>query len=256
MFGHNYNHGAIRKYVIMFGNMFNDIDIVRRNNSGQVVQTLRVPIAYGPREKYLARLRGDISLDREVAIQLPRLSFEMTNLQYSPERGLNKLIRNSSSGSNSNSLITQFTPVPYDLTFELNGMFEHQEDAVQVVEQILPFFRPEWTNSVKIVPEMNEYFDIPTVLTGTTITDTYEADFQTRRAIIYTWTFTVKGYIFGPTSNKGVIKRTLVDISANNVVGSPFNTRISADALGDSIEDGIGFDSENFFDGIDRHEHG
>jgi hypothetical protein len=255
MFGHNYNHGAIRKYVIMFGNMFNDIDIVRRDNSGNKIQTLRVPIAYGPKEKYLARLRQDPSLDREFAIQLPRLSFEISDMSYASERSLNKLVRNTSSGSNSNTLNSQYTPVPYDLTFSLSGMFEHQEDAVQVVEQILPFFRPEWTNSVKIVDEMDDYYDIPTVLTNLTIEDTYEADFQTRRAIIYNFTFIVKGYIFGPVSNKGIIRRSLVDISANSVVGSPFNTRVTGNAIGDTIEEGLSFETENFFDGIDRHEH-
>jgi hypothetical protein len=151
MFGHSYYHGVLRKYVIMFGNMFNDIDVVRYNNAGTAVQTIRVPIAYGPREKFLARLRADPNLDRDVAIQLPRLSFEMTNVSYAPERGLNKLVRNVGISTDNNKLRSIWTPTPYDIDFTLHGMFANQEDAVQVVEQILPFFRPEWTHTLQLV---------------------------------------------------------------------------------------------------------
>lgn len=276
MFGHSYYHGVIRKYIIMFGNMFNDIDVVRYNNAGAALQTIRVPIAYGPKEKFLVRLRTDPNLDRDVAIQLPRLAFEITTMNYSPQRALNKLQKNTAIGSVGDSLRSQFTPVPYDINISLYGMFANQEDAVQVVEQILPFFRPEWTNSVKLVPSMGQYFDIPTVLTDMSIEDTYEADFQSRRAIIYTFNFTVKGYIFGPVSNKGVIKRTIVDLAADDTVGTPFNERLtltpgllangSPTANSSASIDtsnitanttyGFAFDQENYFDGIDRHGHG
>lgn len=278
MFGNgNYYHGILRKYVIMFGNMFNDIDVVRYDNSGNAIQTIRVPIAYGPREKFLTRLRTDPGLDREVAIQLPRLSFEMINIAYAPNRGLNKLTRNVGINvSDSDKMRSVWTPTPYDITFTLSGMFANQEDAIQVVEQILPFFRPEWTHTMTLVPEVGDKYDIPTVLSDLVIEDTYEADFQTRRAIIYTFTFTVKGYLFGPTTNRGVIKRAIVDLSANNVVGVPNNVRleispgllangspttnaaasidpslISADA-----DYGYTFEKDDYFDGIDRHGHG
>jgi hypothetical protein len=276
MFGHSYYHGVIRKYIVMFGNMFNDIDVVRYNNAGTAVQTIRVPIAYGPKEKFLVRLRTDPNLNRDVAIQLPRLAFEVTDMSYAPTRTVSKLQKNTAIGSHGDSLRSQFTPVPYDINISLYGMFANQEDAVQVVEQILPFFRPEWTNSVKLVPSMGQFYDIPTVLTGLSIEDTYEADFQSRRAIIYTFTFTVKGYIFGPVSNKGVIKRTIVDLAADSTVGTPFNERLSLTpgllANGSptanssaSIDTsnitanttyGFAFDQENYFDGIDRHGHG
>jgi len=110
MFGHSYYHGVLRKYVIMFGNMFNDIDVVRYNNSGTPIQTLRVPIAYGPKQKFLARLRTDPQLNRDVAIQLPRLSFEVTSISYAQNRGLNKLIRTSGIGANGDTLRSAFTP--------------------------------------------------------------------------------------------------------------------------------------------------
>ena len=276
MFGHSYYHGVIRKYIIMFGNMFNDIDVVRYNNAGTASQTIRVPIAYGPKEKFLVRLRTDPNLNRDVAIQLPRLAFEITDMSYAPTRSLSKLQKNTAIGSQGDSLRSQFTPVPYDINMSLYGMFANQEDAVQVVEQILPFFRPEWTNSVKLVPSMGQYYDIPTVMTGLSIEDTYEADFQARRAIIYTFTFTVKGYIFGPVSNKGVIKRTIVDLASDSTVGTPFNERVTltpgllangsptanssasidTSSITANTSYGFAFDQENFFDGIDRHGHG
>ena len=280
MFGQDYYHGIIRKYIIMFGNMFNDIDIQRFNNSGTAIQSIRVPIAYGPREKFLARLNQDPSLTREIAIQLPRLSFEITNMTYAPDRTLNKLQKNTALGDNGSSLRSQFVPVPYDIEISLYGMFDNNEDAVQVVEQILPFFRPDWTNSVKLVPEMSEYIDIPTVLNGMSIEDSYDADFQTRRAIIYTFNFTVKGLIYGPVSKKGVIKRTYVDLTAqdaNTAIGTEQgpNRRVriqpgmyangsptansSASVAITSINANnnwtYAFDDYDYFDGVNRHNH-
>ncbi|MDA9008028.1 tail sheath stabilizer and completion protein [Porticoccaceae bacterium] len=278
MFGGHFYHGAIRKYIIMFGSMFNDIDVVRYDKQGNRVQGIRVPIAYGPKEKFLARLNQDPGLDRQVATQLPRMSFEVTDMAYSPTRTLNKMQRNTSlNGGSNNTMRSQFTPVPYDISITLSAMFANNEDAVQVVEQILPYFRPEFTHSVKLVPEIEQYYDIPTVLQGMTIEDTYEADFQTRRAIIYSFNFVVKGYIFGPVSNKGTIKRTVVDFnipSGDTLVnaaegpnkrlvltpgllanGSP--TSISADSvsagsISANSDYGFAFDSEDFFDGETR----
>ena len=280
MFGASYNHGVIRKYIIMFGSMFNDIDISRYDKTGARIQSIRVPIAYGPKEKFLARLRQDPGLDRAVATQLPRMSFEVTDMAYAPTRTLNKLNRNTSLGGTDNSLTSQFTPVPYDINITLSAMFANNEDAVQVVEQILPYFRPEFTHSVKLVPETGQYFDIPTVLSGMTIGDTYEADFQSRRAIIYTFQFVVKGYIFGPISNKGVIKRTVIDIGIpsrdfvpttsegpNKKIiltpgllanGSPTtnpSASIDASTIGANTTYGYAFDSTDYFDGLENHEH-
>jgi len=223
MFGQFDYHSAIRKYIIMFGNMFNDIDIIRYNNAGTPIQSIRVPIAYGPKEKYLARLRQNPDIIREVAVVLPRLAFEITGFSYDSTRQMNKQNRITSIGSGNNSLRSGWAPAPYNIDIALYGMFANNEDAVQVVEQILPYFRPEWTNSVKIVPSLGVYVDVPTVLTGMSLEDTYEADFQSRRAIIYTFNFTVKGYIYGPVTNKGVITRTQLDFhipSTNTIVST------------------------------------
>lgn len=279
MFGQVDYHSAIRKYIIMFGNMFNDIDVVRFNNAGNAVQTIRVPIAYGPKEKFLARLRQDPDMNADIATTLPRLSFEITGFNYDPARQMNKQNRITSISSGNNSLRSGFAPSPYSIDMSLYGMFANNEDAVQVVEQILPYFRPEWTNSVKIVPSLGIYVDVPTVLQGMTMEDTYEADFQTRRAIIYTFNFTVKGYIYGPVTNKGIITRTKVDFhiptantATGNVIvntsdfevervtltpgllanGSPTaNSSASVDRSSISANStyGFAFDTDNFFTG-------
>lgn len=213
MFGHNFYHGIIRKYIIMFGNMFNDIEIARYKSDGTIAQALKVPISYGPKEKYLARMRQDPSLANEFATVLPRLAFEVTNISYDSARSFNKMNKLVSIGRGNNSMQSQATPAPYDIDIALYGMFATQEDAVQVVEQILPFFRPEWSHTLKLVKDIDAKFDVPTILNDMSIEDTYESDFQTRRAIIYTFNFTVKGYMFGPVSSKGVIKRAKVTLS-------------------------------------------
>ncbi len=277
MFGSHYYHGAIRKYIIMFGSMFNDIDIIRYDKNGNRTQGIRVPIAYGPKEKFLARLNQDPGLDRQVATQLPRMSFEITDMAYAPTRTVNKMQRNTSSGSNNQSLSSQFAPVPYDISITLSAMFANNEDAVQVVEQILPYFKPEFTHSMKLCSDMDQYYDIPTVMQGMTIEDTYEADFQTRRAIIYSFQFVVKGYIFGPVSNKGTIKRAVVDFNvaegdtlvdtsrgpnkrvtltpgqkADGTATTKTSESVPIGNISANSTYGFAFDSEDFFDGRTR----
>ena len=211
MFGQFHYHSAIRKYIIMFGNMFNDIDVVRFNKAGESTQQIRVPISYGPKEKYLAKLRTDPDARREIAMVLPRLSFELVSMNYAPERVLNRTHKQIGKGGGNNTLRQTWTPAPYDLDMTLYAMFANNEDAVQVAEQIIPYFRPEWTNSVKIVPELNTYVDVPTILTAMSIEDTYDTDFDSRRAIIYTFNFRIKAYIFGPVTNRGIIRRSFVN---------------------------------------------
>lgn len=273
-------NGTIRRYIIMFGRMFNDIDIVRYDSNNAAQQTIRIPIAYGPKEKWLSRLNADPGLDREVAIQLPRLSFEITNMTYSSQRGLNKTHKYAAQLEDGDKLRTQYTPTPYDFNISLYGMFKNNEDAVQVTEQILPFFRPEWTMSIKPVQQFDQYWDVPVVLNDMSIEDTYEADYETRRAIIYTWNFTVKGYLFSPIRNRGVIKRTILDLAYNDT-DEPIGTEVGPHkkinlvpgqfANGDPTANSsasvhysnisanstwdYAFDSFDYFDGVNRHYH-
>ena len=180
MFG-QYYHGAIRKYVIAFGNLFNDIIIQRLDLNGNRIQSILVPLAYGPKEKWLVRLVQDPNLDADVAITLPSMGFEITSMNYSPTRKLSSTLKNIRLKSTDfNRVDTQFIPVPYDLDFQLSIFVKNADDGAQIIEQILPFFRPEFTTQVNLIPEMKIVVDTPIVLNGVTIEDTYEGDFDTR----------------------------------------------------------------------------
>lgn len=215
MFGRSFYHGTIRKYVIVFGNMFNGIQIQRFNSNNERIQTLAVPIAYGPKEKFLVRLGQDPNLDQDIAISLPRIGFEMQALTYASNRKLQSTIKNVKINNDDNKrLSTQFMPVPYDITFLMSIFVKNADDGTQILEQILPYFQPEWTNSIKLMPEMDLTYDVPCILNDVTLEDTYEGSFDTRRALIWNLNFTMKGYIFGPVSTTGIIRRAETTFNA------------------------------------------
>ena len=220
MFGHTYYHSIIRKYIIMFGTMFNDIDVQRFNTAGERVQTLRVPIAYGPKEKYLVRLAQDPNFDRDVAISLPRMSFEITSMNYNSTRKLPSTIKNVYVYTDKDKLKYQYTPVPFDINIALSVFVKNADDGVQILEGILPFFTPEWTNTINLIPELKLKMDVPVVFNDISTEDTYEGDFSTRRALIHTLNFTVKGYLFGPVRTQGVIKRAITTTNVETTDGS------------------------------------
>ena len=229
MFGHQYYNQVIRRYVVMFGTLFNDIIVQRFNKAGQRIQALKVPIAYGPKEKFLVRITQDPELTNQSQVSLPRMGFEMTGMQYMPDRKLSSTQRRvntvGTTGSN-NSIKTVYTPVPYDFNFSLSVFVKNADDGVQILEQILPFFTPEWTSTLKIIPEMNIKHDVPTVLQSVTTEDAYDGDFETRRSLIYNLDFLVKGYIYGPVKKSGIIKRTMVDFINSSNTSLQTGTRI------------------------------
>ena len=207
MFGQSFYHGTIRKYVILFGTLFNDIVIQKTDSNGTVKQSIKVPLSYSPKEKMLARLTQDPNLDRKYSIQLPRMGFEMTSMVYSPTRKLSTINRRvQPNATNADRLNYLYNPVPYDITFSLFIMVKNAEDGTRILEQILPFFTPEWTASVNIIPEMDIVMDIPITLLNVTPQDTYEGGFTDRRALIWTLDFMLKGYVFGPVRRSGIIK--------------------------------------------------
>jgi hypothetical protein len=207
-----YYHGTIRKYIISFGNLFNDIVIARLNTAGERVQSIAVPLAYGTKEKFLVRLRQDPNFEQAVAITLPRMGFEITGMTYAPARKLSSTIKNVTLKSDDNDrLKTQYVPVPYDINILLSIFVSNADDGAQILEQILPYFRPEFTTNIRLIPEMNVVVDTPVVLQDISIEDTYEGDFDTRRALIYNLTFSMKAYIYGPVANQGVIKRSVTN---------------------------------------------
>ena len=223
MFGNQFYNQTIRRYIVAFGNMFNDITVQRLNTAGTVIQTLAVPIAYGPKEKFLVRFRQDPNLDQQVALQLPRMGFEMQAMTYDGSRRLSATTKNIAFNSSDLKKIKyQYVPVPYNISMNLSVFVKNADDGAQIIEQIVPFFGPEWNNTISLVPELGIKMDVPTILDGINIDDTYEGDFISRRALVYNLNFTMKGWFFGPVKTSGVIKRTQVDLSvvysANTVI--------------------------------------
>ena len=212
MLGQQFYHETIRKVIVSFGTMFNDINLVRKDSSGNISQSMKVPLAYGPREKFLVRLREDADLSKTVAITLPRIGFEITNLAYDPTRKLYRVQKfKKVKGSKASQLDTQFMPVPYNIDIELFVMAKQSDDALQIVEQILPYFQPDYTFTINDQPDMGIKRDVPIILNSIAYEDTYQGDFTTRRALIYTLSFTAKFYLYGPVTSSKVIKTVQVD---------------------------------------------
>jgi len=207
MFGHEFYHEHLRRYIVVFGTMFNNIVVSRKTTAGVVDKRIKVPISYSPRDKLLARIETDPNLRKPDAVSLPRMGFEVTSMTYAGERKLNTIQRysiQSTSDSAKSNLV--YAPVPYDINFQLSIMVKSAEDGTQILEQILPFFTPEWTNSVQLIDDLELKMDIPLVLVSVTSDDTYDGDFETRRALIWTLDFTMKCYFYGPIKNKKIIK--------------------------------------------------
>ena len=212
MLGQQFYHETIRNIVIAFGTMFNDIQLVRKDNSGTITQTMKVPLAYGPREKFLVRLREDADLTKQVAITLPRIGFEIKNLAYDSARKMSRVQRfKKVKGANTKQLDTQYMPVPYNLEFELYIMAKQSDDALQIVEQILPYFQPDYSLTINDMADMGITRDIPIVLGNIGYEDSYDGEFTTRRALVYTLSFTTKFYLYGPVTSAKVIKTVQVD---------------------------------------------
>lgn len=237
MLGNKFYNGVLRKYIVLFGTLINNIEIDRENSAGTVVQSIRVPVNYGPSQKYLTRTQEDPTLTRQVAIQLPRISFEMTGFNYDSSRRLNPTRKFSQTTTGSvNTIKSVFTPTPFDINFQLSIMVKNEEDGLRIIENIIPFFTPEYTVSIKLLDDMDMPFDIPIVFQGFSTEDTYEGDFETRRAIVHTLEFVVKGYLFGPvSSNASIITLANTNIFEDINTTSAFNTSNANPINGDRI---------------------
>ena len=205
MFNNEFYHETIRRYVVVFGTMFNDMVVHRRNAAGTIVKRLKVPIAYGPRAKFLSRIKQDPTLTKPDAISLPRMSFQIVGYNYDPARKLQTVGQMRGAVANTSLNGAVYNPVPYNIDFELSIYVLNAEDGTMLIEQILPFFTPEWTNTMKLVDDIDLRMDVPVVLNTINTEDTYEDAYENRRTIIHTLNFTMKGYIFGPVKNKDVI---------------------------------------------------
>ena len=223
MIGQYFYNQSTRNVVVAFGTLFNNIQLTKKDGSGNVIQTMKVPLAYGPKQKWLARLTEDPNLAKKVAVTLPRIGFEISGISYDSSRKQNKVIKvkKVADGTDKEQVKSGFMPVPYNVEFELFIMSKSSDDALQIVEQILPFFQPDYTLTVNDMADMGIKRDVPIVLNSISYEDNYQGDFETRRALIYTLDFTVKFYLYGPVTSQGVIKTVQVDQYADLPDASP-----------------------------------
>ena len=207
-------HEILRKTVISFGTLFNGMVIKHTDSSDNTVSEVKVPLAYGPMQKFLTKIQEQEQLTKSIAITLPRMSFEMTRIQYDPTRktGVTQTFKAVDNGDGKMKKV--FMPVPYNIEFELNIFSKLNDDALQIIEQILPFFQPSFNLTVDLVSSIGEKRDIPIILDSIDFQDDYEGSFQTRRALIYTLRFTAKTYLFGPIaeSSDGLIRKVQTDL--------------------------------------------
>ena len=259
MLGQQFYHETMRKVVVAFGTIFNNIHLVRKDNSGNTIQTMKVPLAYGPREKFLARLREDADLTKQVAVTLPRIGFEIQGLAYDSTRKLNRVQRfKKVKTGNTKQLDTQYMPVPYNVDFELYVMAKQSDDALQIVEQILPYFQPDYTVTINDNADMGIKRDVPLILNSVGYEDNYEGEFQARRAIIYTLQFTAKFYLYGPVNSTKVIKTVQADSYTDMPDKSPKReqryTVTPSPATADADDD-FGFnETTSFFTDAKEHD--
>ena len=217
-------HEILRKTVIGFGTLFNNVTIKQTNNQGDVISVLNVPLAYGPIQKFLARVEQQPNLNTPVQITLPRMSFEFTGLSYDSTRKLTTTQTFvSKSVTDSTDIRKTYMPVPYNMDFELSIMTKLNDDMLQIVEQILPYFQPSYTLTINLVDTIGEKRDIPIILETISMEDDYESDYSTRRALIYTLKFTAKIYLFGPVSS-GASKDIIKKVSIGFVSGDTQST--------------------------------
>ena len=242
MLGQYFYNESLRKTIIAFGALFNGIYITRKNSAGTDVQSLKVPLAYGPKQKFMVRLDADPNLDQKVAITLPRIGFEIAGFDYDPSRKLNRIIKKKKVSNTEDKKLkqmsTQYSPVPYNLNFELFVMTKNSDDGIQIVEQILPFFQPEYTVSVNEVPNMEIVRDVPIVLNSIGYEDTYTGSFTERRAIIYTFSFVAKAYVYGPvTTSKPITKAEATVYADLQDKAPPRVAKVTQQAIGTPDED-------------------
>ena len=259
MIGQYFYNQSTRNVVVAFGTLFNTIQLHKKDGSGNIVQSMKVPLAYGPKQKWLSRLTEDPNLSKKVAVTLPRIGFEISGIAYDPARKLQKTVKvkKVADGIDNNQVKSGFMPVPYNINFELYVLSKNSDDALQIVEQILPFFQPDYTVTMKEIPELDIIRDVPIILNSVGYEDDYEGSFTSRRSIIYTLSFTAKYYMYGPVSASNIIRRVQVDQYADLPVNAPKReqrysvtptpSNVAPTAFDPSDEDNFGFNEVTSF---------
>lgn len=227
----------IRKYVILVGTLFNNIRITRTDKNGNVTSLMKVPITYAAKDKMLARVIQDPNIDRPTATApLPVISFEMGKMSYDGARKLPTTGRIAvKNASIADKFKYQYNPVPYNIDFKVYVYAKQTDDATKIIEQILPYFTPDWTTTVNLIPEMEVVMDIPIILNNISYNDTYDGSYKERRAIIWELDLTVKGYLYGPVRSTGVIKFINTNFFMPNVDDGKLSTAVGNTAIAEKI---------------------
>lgn len=248
MFGTHFYHKLTRKYVVLFGTMFNNITLVKTNqDSGAEIERMKIPITYAPKEKYISRLRSDPDLQRQIQIRLPRLSFELTGMSYDATRKQNSLLKVAKSNSSTTGK-SSYMHVPYDLSFELNLYARNIDDGTQIVEQILPYFTPDYTVTINPVSSLGVLKDIPITLDSVQYNIEHEGNFDSIRFITWTLSFTMKVDFFGPVSNPKIIRKVIANIFNDPSLQAGYVTRINMTSgnSGKYYVDDIAYQGDNY----------
>jgi len=212
MFGSHFYHATMRKSVAVFGTMFNNITVVRKDGSGGILNQIKVPLAYGPKQKFLSRVDQDTMSDASMAIKLPRMSFEITSLSVDTNKKENKRNKITAADSDNTKRKTIQAQVPYNIGMQLSIMAKNQDDGLQILEQIVPFFQPDYTVTIKPIDGWTNFKqDVPIILGGVSIDDQYDGDYVSRRVLTYTLDFTMKMTFYSGAGSQSVIKNVDID---------------------------------------------
>lgn len=223
MFGNHFYHERVRRSVGVFGSLFNNINIIRKEKSGKSTSQVRVPLSYAPKRKFIDEIRergkSDLQSDRVIAITLPRMSFEIIGLNYDPSRQLPKMNSCIMAGGSKSTRGRMYTKTPYNVQFQLSIYTKSHDDALQIVEQIFPYFTPQYTISMRPLDEYPSVVDdVPIILNGVSFSDDYEGPIEMRRTIIYTLDFEMKLDFYGPTTESKIIESAQIDFFLENSV--------------------------------------
>ena len=235
--------GTIRKAIVAFGNMFNNINVERRDADGNIIQILKVPLSYASKSKALARIQQRPNVDdRQVQIIVPRIAFEMTTLNYDYNRKISPVQQSRAVNSTTTTLDSQYAPTPYNINVQLYVYVKNQDDGLQIIEQILPYFNPDYNLTMKSIPQLNIKNDLPIILDSVSFEDNYDGDFEDRRTIIWTLSFTMKLNFYGPVNKQGIIKKVVASTFNNANLSERINViTTTPDPLDAKPGDNIGF---------------
>jgi hypothetical protein len=260
MFGKHFYNQSLRRLTIAFGQIFNNIIVQTTSSTGAVTKRIRVPLAYAPKEKFIQRLTQQADLDkgRTFAIVLPRMGFELKGLKYDATRKLNKMNKTVKVRTSDSTVHNfNYTPVPYDISFNLYSFTATAENGLQIIEQILPYFQPDYTVTINAIPELEIKRDVPIVLDGVDYEDTYDGDFNKRRAVIYTLSFTAKTYLYGPMNQSKIIRKTQADMMTDtDTINKAREERIIVipNPENSNADDDFGFTTKiSFFDDTKKY---